>query len=55
MYDILRLVYEYTATIAKHISKFRNKFRHISEHMEVGIIMTLDELWSSFDDEEGDE
>ena len=32
MYDVLRLVYGYTSTRAKHISKFRNKFRHISEH-----------------------
>lgn len=32
MYDILRLVYGYTATFAKHIAKFRNKFRHVSEH-----------------------
>lgn len=32
MYDVLRLVYEYTSTHAKHIAKFRNKFRHVSEH-----------------------
>ena len=32
MYDVLRLVYGYTSTSAKHIAKFRNKFRHISEH-----------------------
>ena len=32
MYDVLRLVYGYTATSAKHISKFRGKFRHVSEH-----------------------
>lgn len=32
MFDVLRLVYGYTATSAKHISKFRNKFRHVSEH-----------------------
>ena len=32
MYDVLRLVYGYTATFAKHIAKFRNKFRHVSEH-----------------------
>ena len=32
MYDVLRLVYGYTATSAKHIAKFRNKFRHVSEH-----------------------
>lgn len=32
MFDVLRLVYGYTATSAKHISKFRNKFRHITEH-----------------------
>lgn len=29
--DILRLVYGYTATSAKHIAKFRNKFHHVSE------------------------
>lgn len=32
MCDVLRLVYGYTSTSAKHISKFRNKFRHVSEH-----------------------
>lgn len=32
MYDILRLVTEYTANNAMHIAKFRNTFRHISEH-----------------------
>lgn len=32
MFDVLRLVYGYTATSAKHIAKFRNKFRHVSEH-----------------------
>lgn len=32
MYDVLRLVYDYTSTSAKHISKFRHKFRHVSEH-----------------------
>lgn len=32
MFDVLRLVYGYTATSAKHISKFRNKFHHVSEH-----------------------
>lgn len=32
MYDVLRLVYGYTSTSAKHISKFRNKFSHVSEH-----------------------
>lgn len=32
MFDVLRLVYGYTTTSAKHISKFRNKFRHVSEH-----------------------
>ena len=32
MYDVLRLVYGYTVTSAQHISKFRNKFRHVSEH-----------------------
>ena len=29
--DILRLVYDYTATSAKHISKFRNMFKHYYE------------------------
>lgn len=29
--DVLRLVYGYTATSAKHISKFRNKFAHNTE------------------------
>ena len=32
MYDILRLVYGYTTTSAKHIAKFRNQFSHIPEH-----------------------
>lgn len=32
LYDVLRLVYGYTTTSAKHISKFRKKFRHVSEH-----------------------
>lgn len=32
LYDVLRLVYGYTSTITKHISKFRNTFRHVSEH-----------------------
>lgn len=32
MYDILRLVYGYTATSAKHIAKFRNQISHVSEH-----------------------
>ena len=32
MYDVLCLVYGYTATSAKHIAKFRNQFRHVSEH-----------------------
>lgn len=32
MYDVLRLVYGYTATSAKHIAKFRNQYRHVSEH-----------------------
>ena len=32
MYDVLRLVYGYTATSAKHISKFRKKFCHVYEH-----------------------
>lgn len=31
-YGVLRLVYGYTATSAKHISKFRHQFSHISEH-----------------------
>ena len=37
MYDVLRLVYGYTSTSAKHITKFRNKFRHVSEHTWRGI------------------
>ena len=32
MYDVLRLVYGYTATSTTHICKFRDKFRHVSEH-----------------------
>ena len=32
MYDVLRLVYDYTSTSAKHISKFINKFSHVSKH-----------------------
>lgn len=32
MYDVLRLVYGYTATSAKHIAKFRNMFSHVSEY-----------------------
>lgn len=32
LYDVLRLVYGYTSTSAKHINKFRKKFRHVSEH-----------------------
>lgn len=32
LYDVLRLVYGYTSTSAKHISKFRNKFRHVASH-----------------------
>lgn len=32
MYDILRLVYGYTATSAKHIAKFSNQFTHVSKH-----------------------
>lgn len=32
MFDVLRLVYGYTATSTTHINKFRNKFRHVSEH-----------------------
>lgn len=32
MFDVLRLVYGYTTTSAKHIAKFRNKFSHASEH-----------------------
>ena len=31
LYDVLRRVYGYTATSAKHISKFRNYFRHSKE------------------------
>ena len=37
MFDVLRLVYGYTATSAKHISKFRNKFNHVSEHTWRGV------------------
>lgn len=37
MYDVLRLVYVYTSTSAKHIAKFRNKFRHVSEHTWRGV------------------
>ena len=32
MFDVLRLVYGYTATSAEHISKFRNLFNHVSEY-----------------------
>ena len=32
MFDVLRLVYGYTTTSAKHISKFRSMFSHVSEH-----------------------
>lgn len=32
MYDVLRLVYGCTSTSAKHIARFRNKFRNVSEH-----------------------
>lgn len=32
MFDVLRLVYGYTSTSVMHISRFRNKFRHVSEH-----------------------
>ena len=32
MFDVLRLVYGYTTTSAKHISRFRNKFNHVYEH-----------------------
>lgn len=32
MFDVLRLVYGYTATSTMHIARFRNKFRHVSEH-----------------------
>ena len=32
MFDVLRLVYGYTTTSAKHISKFRNKFSNVSQH-----------------------
>lgn len=37
MLDVLRLVYGYTSTSAKHISKFRNMFRHVSEHTWRGV------------------
>lgn len=37
MFDVLRLVYGYTPTSAKHISKFRNKFMHVSEHTWRGV------------------
>nr|DAW93714.1 MAG TPA: hypothetical protein [Caudoviricetes sp.] len=37
MYDVLRLVYGYTTTSAKHISKFRGKFSHVSEHTCRGV------------------
>lgn len=33
MFDVLRLVYGYTATSVMHIARFRNKFSHVSEHM----------------------
>lgn len=32
MFDVLRLVYGYTATSVMHITKFRNKFSHAYEH-----------------------
>ena len=32
MFDVLRLVYGYTATSVMHITRFRNKFNHVSEH-----------------------
>ena len=32
MFDVLRLGYGYTTTSAKHISKFRSMFHHVSEH-----------------------
>lgn len=32
MFDVLRLVYGYIATLATHIARFRNKFSHVSEH-----------------------
>lgn len=32
MFDVLRFVYGYTATSVMHIARFRNKFRHVSEH-----------------------
>lgn len=32
MFDVLRLAYGYTATSVMHIARFRNKFRHVSEH-----------------------
>ena len=31
LFVILRLVYGYTSTSAKHIAKFRKKFHHVSE------------------------
>lgn len=37
MYDVLRLVYGYTATSAKHIAKFRHKFSHVSEYTWRGV------------------
>lgn len=32
MFDVLRLVYGYTATSTMHIARFRKKFCHVSEH-----------------------
>lgn len=32
MFDVLRLVYGYTATSVMHITRFRKKFRHVSEY-----------------------
>lgn len=32
LYDVLRLVYGYTATSTMHITRFKNKFRNVSEH-----------------------
>ena len=32
LYDVLRLVYGYTSTSAKHNSKFRNQFIHVASH-----------------------
>lgn len=32
LYDVMRLVYGYTAAGAEHTAKFRNKFRDVSEY-----------------------